>query len=133
MHPDILTQIALAIVTATVFAFVAKFTRQPLILGYIAAGVAIGPTEGLGWITPHDIEPIAELGLILLLFMIGLEIDLKKLRQAGTRLAAAGRDAVPDLRAGSASWSRRCSAFRAEADRCTRPSTSPWRWRCRAR
>ena len=51
MHPDILTQIALAIVTATVFAFVAKFTRQPLILGYIAAGVAIGPTEGLGWIT----------------------------------------------------------------------------------
>jgi Kef-type K+ transport system membrane component KefB/Trk K+ transport system NAD-binding subunit len=90
MHPDILTQIALAIVTATVFAFVAKFTRQPLILGYIAAGVAIGPTEGLGWITPHDIEPIAELGLILLLFMIGLEIDLKKLRQAGTRLATAG-------------------------------------------
>jgi Kef-type K+ transport system membrane component KefB len=90
MHADILTQIALAIVTATVFAFVAKFTRQPLILGYIAAGVAIGPTEGLGWITPHDIEPIAELGLILLLFMIGLEIDLKKLRQAGTRLATAG-------------------------------------------
>ena len=89
-HPDILTQIALAIVTATVFAFVAKLTRQPLILGYIAAGVAIGPTEGLGWITPHDIEPIAELGLILLLFMIGLEIDLKKLRQAGTRLATAG-------------------------------------------
>jgi Kef-type K+ transport system membrane component KefB len=90
MHPDILTQIALAIVTATVFAFVAKMTRQPLILGYIAAGVVIGPTAGLGWIVTHDIEPIAELGLILLLFMIGLEIDLKKLRTAGARLVTAG-------------------------------------------
>lgn len=90
MHLDILTQIALAIVTATVLAFLAKLARQPLILGYILAGVIIGPTEGLGWITTHDIEPIAELGLILLLFMIGLEIDLKKLRKAGTTLATAG-------------------------------------------
>jgi Kef-type K+ transport system membrane component KefB/Trk K+ transport system NAD-binding subunit len=90
MHVDILTQIAVAIVLATTFAFIAKFTRQPLILGYIAAGILIGPTEGLAWISPHDIEPIAELGLILLLFMIGLEIDLKKLRQAGTVVASAG-------------------------------------------
>ena len=90
MHGDILTQIALAIVTATACAFLAKVTRQPLILGYIAAGILIGPTEGLGWISPHDIEPIAELGLILLLFMIGLEIDLKKLRQAGKVVATAG-------------------------------------------
>jgi Kef-type K+ transport system membrane component KefB/Trk K+ transport system NAD-binding subunit len=90
MHLDILTQIAVAIVLATAFAFVAKATRQPLILGYIAAGILIGPTEGFGWISPHDIEPIAELGLILLLFMIGLEIDLKKLRQAGKVVASAG-------------------------------------------
>jgi Kef-type K+ transport system membrane component KefB/Trk K+ transport system NAD-binding subunit len=95
MHPDILSQIALAIVTATVFAFVAKIARQPLILGYIVAGVIIGPTEGLGWITTHEIEPIAELGLILLLFMIGLEIDLKKLRKAGVRLATAGATQFP--------------------------------------
>jgi Kef-type K+ transport system membrane component KefB/Trk K+ transport system NAD-binding subunit len=90
MHLDILTQIAVAIVTATVFAFLAKAARQPLILGYIAAGILLGPLEGLGWISPHDIEQIAELGLILLLFMIGLEIDLKKLRQAGKTVASAG-------------------------------------------
>lgn len=90
MHFDILIQIAIAIVTATVFALLAKATRQPLILGYIAAGIMIGPTEGFGWISPHDIEPIAELGLILLLFMIGLEIDLKKLRQAGTAVVSVG-------------------------------------------
>ncbi|HSE50151.1 MAG TPA: cation:proton antiporter [Terriglobales bacterium] len=90
MHLDILGQIGLAIVTATVFAIVAKHLRQPVILGYMAAGVVIGPTEGFGWISAHDIEPISELGLILLLFMIGLEIDLKKLRKAGTPVLAAG-------------------------------------------
>jgi len=90
MHHDILFQIAIAIVTATVFAIVAKWARQPLILGYICAGILIGPTEGLGWISTHDIEPISELGLILLLFMIGLEIDLKKLRAAGAAVVGAG-------------------------------------------
>jgi len=90
MHIDILGQIGLAIVTATLFAIVAKHLRQPVILGYMAAGVVIGPTEGFGWISTHDIEPISELGLILLLFMIGLEIDLKKLRKAGTPVVAAG-------------------------------------------
>ena len=90
MHSDILLQIAIAIVAATVCAIVAKWSRQPLILGYILAGIIIGPGEGLGWITTHEIEPISELGLILLLFMIGLEIDLKKLREAGTTMVAVG-------------------------------------------
>ncbi|MBI2677162.1 MAG: cation:proton antiporter [Candidatus Koribacter versatilis] len=90
MHIDILGQIGIAIVAATLFAIAAKHLRQPVVLGYMAAGVVIGPTEGFGWISTHDIEPISELGLILLLFMIGLEIDLKKLRQAGVPVVAAG-------------------------------------------
>src|SRR3954464_7703582 len=90
MHIDILEQIGIAIVVATLFAIVAKHLRQPVILGYMAAGVLIGPTEGFGWISTQDIAPISELGLILLLFMIGLEIDLKKLRKAGTPVLAAG-------------------------------------------
>lgn len=90
MHTDTLGQIALAIVAATVFAYVARLLRQPLILGYIAAGVVIGETEGLGWIDAHTIEPIAHLGLILLLFMIGLEIDLKKIRRSGKAVALTG-------------------------------------------
>jgi len=92
MHAEtgIVFQIAVAIVTATACAFLAKLLRQPLILGYIAAGVLIGPTEGLGLISAEAVEPIAELGLILLLFMIGLEIDLKKLRGSGTAVIAAG-------------------------------------------
>jgi Kef-type K+ transport system membrane component KefB len=90
MHIDILEQIGIAIVVATLFAIVAKHLRQPVILGYMAAGVLIGPTEGFGWISTQDIAPISELGLILLLFMIGLEIDLKKLRKAGAPVVAAG-------------------------------------------
>src|SRR3954468_4408947 len=90
MHIDILGQIGIAIVVATLFAIIAKQLRQPVILGYMAAGVLVGPTEGFGWISTQDIAPISELGLILLLFMIGLEIDLKKLRKAGAPVLAAG-------------------------------------------
>lgn len=95
MHADILLQIAYAIVLATTFAFVAKLLRQPVILGYIAAGVLLGGTVGIHAISGETIEPIAELGLILLLFMIGLEIDLKKLKQTGAAVAAVGLLQVP--------------------------------------
>ena len=91
MHDEsIILQVAIAIVTATGFAFIAKLLRQPLILGYVAAGVLIGPIEGLGLISTETIEPISELGLILLLFMIGLEIDLKTLRGSGKPLLLTG-------------------------------------------
>ena len=131
MHLDILTQIAVAIVMATTFGFLAKATRQPLILGYIAAGIIIGPTEGSAGSRPHDIEPIAELGLILLLFMIGLEIDLKKLR----------RPAEPWSRPASASSSicarsgSRCAAARLRSRRRQLRAAVPRRrrWRSRAR
>jgi Kef-type K+ transport system membrane component KefB len=87
-HSDIVAQIAIAIVTATAVALLARMFRQPLILAYIAAGIIVGPTEGFGWV--REIEPVSELGLILLLYMIGLEIDLKKIRQSGKELLAVG-------------------------------------------
>jgi Kef-type K+ transport system membrane component KefB len=90
MHADIISQIAAAIVVATLFGLIARALKQPLILAYVAAGIVVGPTQGYGWVDPHLIEPISELGLILLLFMIGLEIDLKKLKDSGKPLLAAG-------------------------------------------
>lgn len=68
----------------------AKWLRQPVILGYIAAGILIGETEGLRLVSTTEFEPISELGLLLLLFMIGLEIDLKKLAEAGRTLVTVG-------------------------------------------
>ena len=90
MHTDIILQIAIAIVVAGGLALLARATKQPLILAYLAAGIIIGPTEGFGWLKIEDLEPISELGLILLLFMVGLEIDLKKLVASGKPLIAAG-------------------------------------------
>ena len=90
IHLDVLTQIAIAIVAATTFGFVARLLKQPLILGYIIGGVVVGPMEGFGWIDTHAIEPIAHLGLILLLFMIGLEIDLKKIQRSGRAVLTVG-------------------------------------------
>jgi len=89
-HADIILEIAIAIVAASVLALAARAARQPLILAYLAAGILVGPTEGLGYLKIEDIEPISELGLILLLFMVGLEIDLKKLVGSGKPLIVAG-------------------------------------------
>lgn len=83
----LLHDIGLCIVAATVLAYVARATRQPLILAYIGAGILIGP-EVLGWVEDHDsILILSELGLAFLLFIVGLEIDVKK-------LVATGRNAI---------------------------------------
>ena len=90
-HQSLLSSIALVFIIATACAFVAKLFKQPLILAYLVAGVAIGPEIGFGWVKDKEaVELISEIGLILLLFMIGLEIDLKKLLGAGRTLLVAG-------------------------------------------
>lgn len=87
----LLSSIGIAILAATVMAFAAHFLKQPLLLAYIAAGVIIGPKIGFGFIqNEHDIEIISHIGLILLLFLIGLEIDVKKLGEVGRSLIVSG-------------------------------------------
>ena len=87
----LLNSIGISILSATVLAYLAYLIKQPLILAYLAAGIVIGPQMGFGWVTSdHDIEIIAEIGLILLLFMIGLELDLKKLKESGRSLIITG-------------------------------------------
>jgi Kef-type K+ transport system membrane component KefB len=92
MEPhSLLSNIGLVFVIATVFAFIAKVLKQPLILAYLVAGVVIGPEIGFAWVADKEtIELISEIGLILLLFIIGLEIDLKKLLSAGRTILVAG-------------------------------------------
>lgn len=65
-------------------AVIIKFLKQPLILGYIAAGIILGPGLGTGIINnPHNIELISEIGLIFLLFIIGTELKLKDMFEKG--------------------------------------------------
>ena len=88
---SLLSNIGLVFTIATVFAFIAKFLKQPLILAYLVAGVVIGPEIGFAWVKDKEtIELISEIGLILLLFIIGLEIDLRKLLGAGRTILVTG-------------------------------------------
>ena len=83
MHHGILYDIGLAIVAATALAYVARLLRQPLLLAYIGAGLLIGP-PGLGLVHSEEaIAELSELGLAFLMFIVGLEIDLKKLVSSG--------------------------------------------------
>jgi Kef-type K+ transport system membrane component KefB len=87
----LIASIGISILAATVFAFLAHAARQPLLLVYIAAGVLIGPQIGFGLVQSEaDIQVMSEIGLIILLFMIGLEIDMKKLKESGESLILSG-------------------------------------------
>jgi Kef-type K+ transport system membrane component KefB len=83
VEATLVDDIALCIVVAWAVAVATQLLRQPLLIAYLGAGFAIGPV-GLEWIENREsIKTISELGLIFLLFMIGLEIDLKKMVRAG--------------------------------------------------
>jgi Kef-type K+ transport system membrane component KefB len=65
---------------AAVLATVALYTRQPLLVAYIAVGAIVGP-HGLGWISDADmLAEIAEIGIIFLLFLVGLDLQPAKLK-----------------------------------------------------
>jgi len=77
----IASDIVIIVVAALAGGIVAQKLRQPLILGYILAGIAIGP--GTGGVTVsdiHNIELLAEIGVALLLFALGLEFSFRELR-----------------------------------------------------
>ncbi len=83
MEHGLVTDIAICIIAAWIVAVGSQVARQPLLLAYLVAGFAIGPL-GFKFITnTGDIQTISEIGLSLLLFMIGLEINLKKMLSAG--------------------------------------------------
>lgn len=90
MH-HLIPEIGLAIIFAAVLAHVARLVRQPLLLGYIAGGILLGPNIGFGFIESEEsIQIISEMGLVMLLFIIGLEIRLPELAGLGPKLFILG-------------------------------------------
>ena len=84
---QVLFQIALILFTARLFAEIAARFQIPTIIGELTAGVVLGPTV-FGWIAPNEIiSLLAEIGIILLLFEVGLETDVGRLLSAGKRAA----------------------------------------------
>jgi Kef-type K+ transport system membrane component KefB len=81
---DFLLALIAIFIAAKVFGEIAERLGQPAVLGELVGGVAIG-VSGLRLVDPHEatIHLLSELGVILLLFVIGLETDLRKLMQVG--------------------------------------------------
>jgi CPA2 family monovalent cation:H+ antiporter-2 len=77
----IAADISIIVVAGLIGGLIAQQFKQPLLLGYILAGVAVGPYTGGVTVTEvHDIELLAEIGVALLLFAVGLEFSLKELK-----------------------------------------------------
>jgi CPA2 family monovalent cation:H+ antiporter-2 len=74
-------------IIASVMAFISFKFKQPLVIGYILAGMIIGPhTPPFSLILNLDILNLfAEMGIILLLFVVGMEFPIDKLRKIGKK------------------------------------------------
>lgn len=83
MHsPDLVTTFFLIFTGAAVLATLALFTRQPLLVAYIVLGALLGP-YGVAWVTdPTLLREIAEIGIIFLLFLLGLDMQPRNLAQS---------------------------------------------------
>ena len=88
--PSFLVPLALVFLAALAAAYVLNRLRQPSLIGYLLAGVLLGP-HGLGFVRDVDtVEALAQVGVVLLLFTVGLEIPLSSLRRLGTAVWVAG-------------------------------------------
>lgn len=91
----IITAISYSTLAAGLLALIVSMLKQPLMLGYILAGFCVGEV-GLRLVEDYnDIKTISELGLVLLLFMIGLELDLHELFKMGKVVMVTGSFQFP--------------------------------------
>ena len=92
---DLLSSMGICVGAAALIAAVTWRFRQPVIIAYLATGVIIGP-HLLKFVNDQgSISAVAEIGLILLLFVIGLEIDLRKMAAGGPAVLLTGALQVP--------------------------------------
>jgi monovalent cation:H+ antiporter-2, CPA2 family len=86
----IAADIAIIITAGLIGGLIAQRLRQPLVIGYILAGVFLGPVTAGAFVSDaHEVELLAEIGVALLLFALGLEFSLKEL-QPVRRIALIG-------------------------------------------
>ena len=77
-------------ITAGIVSLLFKLLKQPVVLGYIVAGVLVGPyVLGGSWVDAHNVEAWGNIGVLFVLFCIGLEFRIKNLISSG-KVAAIG-------------------------------------------
>ncbi|OGD39270.1 hypothetical protein A2907_00070 [Candidatus Azambacteria bacterium RIFCSPLOWO2_01_FULL_37_9] len=80
---SLFSEISVVLVLASALAIVAMFFRQSGILAYILTGIIIGPLGYLAFDSRETLEVMSKIGITLLLFMVGLEMNLSGLKQIG--------------------------------------------------
>lgn len=119
MHGMFLQDLAVVMLVAGVVTIIFHQLRQPVVLGYIVAGLIVGPHTSIP-LAVHDqatIQIMSELGIILLMFGLGLHFSMRKLARVGmTAVMGAGLELVVMLLAGygvgrAFGWSRMDSIF----------------------
>ncbi len=82
---SLVTELAIILIAAGIFTVISKALKQPLILGYIVAGFLVGPHLGLfPQFSTESVHQWSEIGIIFMLFSLGLEFSFKKLLQIGS-------------------------------------------------
>lgn len=84
--PQLITDMAIMMLTAGIIAIIFKKIKQPLVLGYILAGFLLSPY--FPWfstiVDTHSVETWSEIGIIFLMFHLGLEFNLHKMAEVGS-------------------------------------------------
>lgn len=85
----LIDDLGIIVVVAAIVAFLARRIGMPSIVAYLLAGLALGPLTG--WVTMTDsLSLLSEVGIALLLFLVGLELSLGKIRDVGKVAVVAG-------------------------------------------
>ncbi len=91
---NLLFNIGFMVIAAAFSLFVARALRQPALLGYLLAGVIIGPFGLNVFSSQEEIVLLSELGIVFLLFTVGAETDLIKFMRAGPTILLGGLSQV---------------------------------------
>lgn len=90
MLEDVFTQIGIILGLAIIGGGLAQLLRQPLIVAFIAVGIFLGPSATGMVVHSSEVELFARLGIALLLFIVGLKLDLHIIRTVGPVALASG-------------------------------------------
>ena len=90
MLHSVFSEFALLLLISAAAGALSLWLRQPVLIAYIVVGIAAGPAV-LGVVTAHDqIDLLAQIGVTILLFVVGLKLDLQHIRHIGPVALATG-------------------------------------------
>ena len=109
---DILLSLFIVFVAAQIGAELVQRVKLPGVVGEIAAGCIVGPSL-LGWVQPAEaLDVLAEIGVVLLLFSVGLETRLDEMKRVGPSAVLVGVLGVDGVRLRAAPRPRRALSDR---------------------